>query len=65
MRAIGAAVDSISGDDSAADGAIIGGVTAGVLKLVLPVVVTYVVGWAALKGLEQLRGVLATGRADA
>ncbi len=41
---IGAAIDSISGDDdSVADGAIIGAVTANVLKVVLPLAVTYAV----------------------
>jgi len=53
---IGAAIDSISGDDdSVADGAIIGAVTANVLKVVLPLAVTYAVGWAVLRGAEQLK----------
>ena len=53
---IGAAIDSISGDDdSVADGAIIGAVTANVLKLVVPVVVTYAVGWAVLRGAAELK----------
>lgn len=53
---IGAAIDSISGDDdSVEDGAIIGAVTANVLKVVLPLAVTYAVGWAVLRGAEQLK----------
>lgn len=53
---IGAAIDSISGDDdSVAGGAIIGAVTANVLKVVLPLAVTYAVGWAVLRGAEQLK----------
>jgi hypothetical protein len=53
---IGAAIDSMSGDDGVGDGAIIGAVTANVLKVVAPIAVTYAVGWAVLKGLEELRG---------
>jgi hypothetical protein len=34
---VGAAIDSMSGDDSEADGAIVGAVTANVLKVALPV----------------------------
>ena len=52
---IGAAIDSISGDDGVADGAIIGAVTANVLKIVLPLAMTYVVGWAVLRGATELK----------
>ncbi|USU05078.1 hypothetical protein NF700_16945 [Sphingomonadaceae bacterium OTU29MARTA1] len=52
---IGAAIDSISGDDGVADGAIIGAVTANVLKIVLPLAVTYAVGWAVLRGATELK----------
>lgn len=61
---IGGAIDHLSGDDdSSADGAIIGAVTANVLKVVLPIAVTYAVGWATLRGLEQVRAALANGDA--
>jgi hypothetical protein len=52
---IGGAIDSASGDDSAADGAIIGGATAMVVRAILPFAVTYAVGWAVLKGLETAK----------
>ncbi|WP_333781838.1 hypothetical protein [Sphingomonas sp. CV7422] len=53
---IGAAIDSLSGDDDGvADGAIIGAVTANVLKVVAPLVVTYAVGWAVLRGAAELK----------
>jgi hypothetical protein len=53
---IGAAFDSLSGDDDGvADGAIIGAVTANVLKIVLPLAVTYAVGWAVLRGAAELK----------
>jgi hypothetical protein len=63
---IGAAIDSISGDndDSVADGALIGAVTANVLKVVLPIAVTYAVGWAVLRGLDQVRTGLAAAERD-
>jgi hypothetical protein len=51
---IGGAIDSMSGDDSAADGALWGAVTANVLKVVAPLVVTYAVGWGVLKGIAML-----------
>ena len=53
---IGAAIDSMSGDDDGvADVAIIGAVTANVLKIVLPLAVTYAVGWAVLRGAAELK----------
>ena len=58
---IGGAIDHFSGDDdSSVDGAIKGAVVANVAKVVLPIAVTYAVGWAVLRGLEQVRGALAT-----
>ncbi len=51
---IGGAIDSMSGDDSAADGALYGAITANVLKIALPVVATYAIGWGVLKGIEVL-----------
>lgn len=58
---IGGAVDMMSGDDdSSVDGVIIGAITANVLKVVLPVVATYVIGAFVVKGLEGLRGGLAS-----
>ena len=62
---IGGALDSITGDDSAADGAIKGAITANVLKVVLPIAVTYAVGWAVLRGVDQFRAkVLAHGEGE-
>ena len=53
---IGAAIDSMGGDDdSNVDGAIKGAVIANVLKVVLPVAATYAVGWAVLRGLGELK----------
>ena len=52
---IGAAIDSLSGDDGVANGAVIGAVTANVLKVVLPLAVTYAVGWAVLRGAAELK----------
>ena len=52
---IGAAIDSLSGDDGVGDGALIGAVSANVLKVVLPLAVTYAVGWAVLRGAETLK----------
>lgn len=49
---IGGAIDSASGDDSAADGAIAGAATAMLVRAVAPVLFTYAVGWAVLKGIE-------------
>ena len=51
---IGGAIDSMSGDDSAADGALYGAITANVLKVALPVVATWAIGWGVLKGMEIL-----------
>jgi len=57
---VGAAIDSMSGDDSEADGAIVGAVTANVLKVALPVAATWAVGWLVLRGLgaawDQIAG---------
>ena len=50
---IGGAIDSMSGDDSAADGAVIGAVTANVLKVAVPVAFTYAVGWLVLRGITE------------
>ena len=53
---IGAAIDSMGGDDdSNVDGAIKGAVVANVLKVVAPLAVTYFVGWTVLRGLGQLK----------
>lgn len=52
---VGGAIDSMSGDDSAADGAIWGAVTANALKIVLPLAITYAVGWAVLRGAGELK----------
>ena len=53
---IGAAIDSMSGDDdSSIDGAIKGAVVANVLKVVAPLAITYFVGWAVLRGVGQLK----------
>ena len=61
---VGGAIDSWSGDDdSSADGALIGAVTANVLKAVLPLAITYVVGWAVLRGVGELKD-LAFGDSD-
>ena len=50
---IGGAIDSMSGDDSAADGAIYGAITANILKIAIPFAATYAVGWVVLKGIER------------
>tara|TARA_B100000678_G_scaffold285847_1_gene289610 strand:+ start:1060 stop:1275 length:216 start_codon:yes stop_codon:yes gene_type:complete len=50
---VGGAIDSMSGDDSAADGAIIGAVTANVLKVAVPIALTYTVGWLVLRGISE------------
>ncbi|MBR0552267.1 hypothetical protein J7S20_07105 [Sphingomonadaceae bacterium LXI357] len=60
---VGGAIDSMSGDDSAADGAIIGAVTANVLKVAVPIAITYATGWLVLKGLGEL-GDRITGAED-
>ncbi|WP_298091345.1 hypothetical protein [uncultured Sphingomonas sp.] len=52
---VGGAIDSMSGDDSAADGVLIGAVTANVLKVVVPIAITYAVGWAVLRGAGELK----------
>ncbi|URW74796.1 hypothetical protein M9980_09440 [Sphingomonas donggukensis] len=52
---IGGAIDSASGDDSAADGAIIGGATAMFVRAIVPFAATYAVGWGVLKGLEKAK----------
>lgn len=53
---IGAAIDSMGGeDDSNVDGAIKGAVIANVLKVVAPIAVTYAVGWAVLRGAGELK----------
>lgn len=49
---VGGAIDSMSGDDSAADGAIWGAITANVLKVVVPIALTYAIGWAVVRGAE-------------
>lgn len=61
---IGGAIDQLSGDDdSSVDGAIKGAIVANVAKVVLPVVATYAIGWAVLRGLDELRN--AIGRLEA
>lgn len=52
---IGGALDSMSGEDSAADGALYGAATANVLKVVVPLALTYAVGWAVLRGVAELK----------
>lgn len=47
---VGAAIDSMSGDDSEADGAIIGAVAANVFKIAVPVAATWAIGWLVLRG---------------
>ena len=61
---VGGAIDSMSGDDSAADGAIIGAIAANVLKVAVPIVITYAIGWAALKGAGEILGAV-TGKSTA
>lgn len=61
---VGGAIDSMSGEDSAADGALVGAIAANVLKAAVPVAITYAVGWAVLKGVEQAFGAL-SGRSAA
>ena len=61
---VGGAIDSMSGDDSAADGAVIGAITANVLKVAVPVVITYAIGWAVLKGADEILGAV-TGKSTA
>ena len=58
---VGGAIDSMSGDDSAADGAVIGAITANVLKVAVPILITYAIGWAVLKGAGEILGA-ATGK---
>ena len=61
---VGGAIDSMSGDDSAADGAIIGALTANALKVAVPIVITYAIGWAVLKGTGEILGAV-TGKSTA
>ena len=51
---VGGAIDSMSGDDSAADGALVGAIAANVLKVAVPIALTYAVGWAVLKGAGEI-----------
>ena len=58
---VGGAIDSMSGDDSAADGAIIGAVTANVLKVAVPIAVLSLAvpllfRRFLMKRLERMRG---------
>ena len=53
---VGGAIDSMSGDDSAADGAMIGAIDANVLKVAVPIAITYAIGWAVLKGAGEIIG---------
>ncbi len=55
---VGGAIDSMSGDDSAADGALVGAIAANVLKVAVPIVLTYAVGWAVLKGAGEIVGAI-------
>lgn len=60
---VGGAIDSMSGDDSAADGALVGAITANVLKVAVPIALTYAVGWAVLKGAGEIVGAM-SGRSE-
>lgn len=60
---VGGAIDSMSGDDSAADGAIIGAIAANVLKVAIPVAITYAIGWAVVKGAGEALDAI-VGKAD-
>ena len=61
---VGGAIDSMSGDDSAADGAVIGAITGNVLKVAVPIAITYAIGWAVLKGAVEILGAV-TGKSTA
>lgn len=57
---IGAGIDHLSGDDdSSFDGAIKGAIVANVAKVVVPMVATWAIGWAVLRGLDEVRNRLA------
>ena len=60
---VGGAIDSMSGDDSAADGAIIGAIAANVLKVAVPIAITYAIGWAVVKGANEALSAVA-GKTD-
>ena len=61
---IGAAFDSVTGDDHLIDGAIEGVIVANVLKVVLPIAATYAVGWAVLRGIRTLKDRVVGGAAQ-
>ena len=58
---VGGAIDSMSGDDSAADGALVGVIAANVLKVAVPIALTYAIGWAVLKGAGEIISAISGG----